>query len=464
MASITSRFQDEGQSPSSVREARVAVAEGPVLAQVPLVDEEDAREPPELLPPSTGSQQSAISTQSYLAGRGFKQATVSKAQRKHRFFTDYLPWLVAIISAMIFVALGVIVFVLPSFNTTTTTTTTATTATTTTYTTATTTTHTTTGSTTTSAIIRTSTKPAAKTMQGGNLRSASTTSAPPSSVDDLNAAVLVSMTVQQVDYEKLRSLGDVQTSFQREVAAAIADQAGGIDEDAIEVKLAPGSVRVDAHVPDLTGAEAMSLESEIIASTTTLTARLKSSIENVAGIDEALTGSVAVTNLQVNAVAKTASSAGSSRAQAAAWLFGIAAACCCPLLGLLIWQHGAWGAMGKGYMPAPLSSTSRDDTSESKPLVTPPVTGRQGAGKPKAKVRKKTEKTQETEKTGKTEKTENTQTTQLNADQKDQQPSQQPAEKKKRLVRVKRKAKPDESAREGETASAQQGSKPKDEG
>jgi len=484
MASITSRSQDEGQSPASVREARVSIAHA-ALTRVPLVDAEEAGGSPALLPPSMGSQRQQS------AGRVFKRANFRKAQRRPRFCTDYLPWLVAIISAVIFVALGVIVLVLPAFNPTTTTTTTATTvttATTTTATTATTTTHTTTGSTTTPTTIRTST--ATKTLQpgaatGGNLRSASNTPAP-STVDDLAAAVLVRMTVQQVDYEKLRSLGDVRTSFQREVATVIADQAAhSIDADAIEVKLAPGSVRVNANVPDLSGAEAMRLESAIIGSATTLTARLKSSIENVAGIDEALTGSVVVTNLEANAVAKTAPPAGLTRAQAAAWLFGIAAACCCPLLGLLIWHHRSWGAMGKGYMPAPLaaSSTSKDETSDSKPLVTsdskplvtsdskplvPAATGSKGAGKPKAKVRKrtdkteKTEKTVETEKTEKTEKTENTETTQPKADEKEQkeseqsqQPSQQPVEKKKRLVRAKRRSKPDESAREGDTASTQ---------
>jgi len=325
--------------------------------------------------------------------------------------------------------------------------------------------------------------------------------------------VLVSMTVENVDYEKLRDLGHVQAGFKREVAGAIASEAGrGIDADAIRVKLGPGSVRVDARVPDLDGAEAMRLQSELVESTTTLTQRVESSIQNVTGIDEACTGAVTVTNLEASAVAKTASSAGSSRFQAAAWLFGIAAACCCPLLGLLIWQHTSRGAMSKGYMPAPLAareSTSKDDASDSKPLVSdskvaegkvaesPAVVKPKAKAKRKAKAKskpegaataEKTENTEKTEKSEKAEKTENTRKgeTTAKADQKEQketdksqqpseqasqqkeqkeqkendksqQPSQQASEqpadttKKKRLVRAKRRAKPEEDQKDSKT-------------
>jgi len=164
---------------------------------------------------------------------------------------------------------------------------------------------------------------------------------PPASSSDLNAVVLVKMIVENLDYERLRSLGDVQARFQRGVAGAIAYEAGhGMKADEIQVKLAPGSVHVSANINKLTGAEAMRLQSKLVSSALSLRALLTSSISQVAGIDKACTGTVTVTQLQARAEAVVPSlSEGNSRAKViAACLFG---ACFCPLVGLLVWQHQA---------------------------------------------------------------------------------------------------------------------------
>jgi len=189
------------------------------------------------------------------------------------------------------------------------------------------------------------------------------------------------MTVQHLDYERLRSLTDVQTGFQRGVAGAIASRAGhGTKVDEIQVKVAPGSVRVDARITNLTGAEAMSLQSELVSSKASLRTRLTSSISDVAGINQACTGTVTVIDLQARAEAVTASPTGSSRAQAAAWLFGIAATCFCPLLGLLVWQHRARDHSSKDSQPGPLGANgiSNTEPSHDTPLVDPANTNSQG--------------------------------------------------------------------------------------
>jgi len=160
----------------------------------------------------------------------------------------------------------------------------------------------------------------------------------------------------------------VKTGFQRRIASAIASQAGSaITADEIQVKLAPGSVHIDARITNLTEAEATSLQSEFVSSKASLRARLTSSISDVAGIDQVLTGTVSVTHLQI------ASLTSSSRAQAAAWLFGIAAACFCPLSGLLVWQHRVRDHSSKGSQPGPpgADGISNTEPSHDTPLVDP---------------------------------------------------------------------------------------------
>jgi len=213
---------------------------------------------------------------------------------------------------------------------------------------------------------------------------------PPASSSDLNAVVLVKMIVENLDYERLRSLGDVQARFQRGVAGAIAYEAGhGMKADEIQVKLAPGSVHVSANINKLTGAEAMRLQSKLVSSALSLRALLTSSISQVAGIDKACTGTVTVTQLQARAEAVVPSlSEGNSRAKViAACLFG---ACFCPLVGLLVWQHQARNHSREDSTPGPLGAkgTSNEEPSQNTPLVanadSPEATGQQGEQQTKA--------------------------------------------------------------------------------
>jgi len=308
---------------------------------------------------------------------------------------------------------------------------------------------------------------------------ASSTSPRPSTADDRAAAVLVKMTVQHLDFERLQSLHKVQTGLQRGVAGVIASQAGrGIDLEAIEVKLAPGSVHVDARVGDLTGARAMSLQSEFVASTTSLRAKLTSSIADVTDIDKACTGSITVVDLQAKAVARIASSAASSRTKATAWVCGILIACCCFLLGLLVWYHRTSICIRSGHQYAPLNAKdSNEELSHRKPLADPAATESLVAdilkqhSKQQAKTGKKAEKQADAKKLKERGKSQlpspqpsqepSQQPSQQPSPQASQQPSQQPGERNTRQVRAKRRAsKVDEDTQEGRKAPANTDCKP----
>jgi hypothetical protein len=235
--------------------------------------------------------------------------------------------------------------------------------------------------------------------------------------------VFVKMTLQNLDYERLRSLTDVQTGLQRVVASAIASQGGrGIMVDEIQVKLTPGSVLVDARISSLTGAQAVSLQSELVASEVRLRDQLTSSILEVTGIGQACTGTLSVIDLQAKAEAIIASPTDSSRAQAAAWLFGITAACCCPLLGLLVWQHRARDHSSKGSQPEAPSPGGMSNTDSYTPLVDPENNNRQGATE---------QHVQQQAEAGTEAETQSDQTEREESQQTSQQPSQQPGEQSK---------------------------------
>jgi len=112
------------------------------------------------------------------------------------------------------------------------------------------------------------------------------------------AAVLISLTVKQVDFALLHSMPHVFEDFQRHVQNALASEVGNwIPPEWIKLRLTPGSVRVSARLAAFSNDEADTWHAELRASVVPLRERLVSSISSVPGINAACTGHIAVTDV-----------------------------------------------------------------------------------------------------------------------------------------------------------------------
>lgn len=121
------------------------------------------------------------------------------------------------------------------------------------------------------------------------------------------AAVLILLTVQQVDFALLRALPPVFEEFQRHVQKAVASEVGyWIPPEWIKLRLTPGPVfrrgsalRVSARLQAFSRGEADAWHAQLRVAAVRLRRRLVSSIAGVPGISAACTGHVAVTDVTV---------------------------------------------------------------------------------------------------------------------------------------------------------------------
>jgi len=109
------------------------------------------------------------------------------------------------------------------------------------------------------------------------------------------AAVLIFLTVKQLDFSLLHSMRHVFEEFQRQVQKTLASEVGyWILPEWIKLRLRPGSVRVSARLEAFSEDEADTWYAELRASVVPLRERLASSISSVPGINAACTGRISV--------------------------------------------------------------------------------------------------------------------------------------------------------------------------
>jgi hypothetical protein len=109
---------------------------------------------------------------------------------------------------------------------------------------------------------------------------------------------LVSLTVENVDYAALVANDAAYTAFISKVKEAIAAEAGnGVAPADVELRLSPGSVKIEATVRNVGGAST-DVQSALNASKT-LSSRLVRGVKSVPGIQKAQTGVIAVSDISV---------------------------------------------------------------------------------------------------------------------------------------------------------------------
>jgi len=273
------------------------------------------------------------------------------------------PAMIAVMSGLLFASLAVIVLVLPALtphtSTTTMTTSTATTTTATTTSTSSTITTTSTSERTTgiattnhvraSAVASSTTAYTSTTQQAERSKRAfGTTEAvttshkattTPMPTEPALAEVLISLTLQHLDYSRLMAIPNLQGAVEKKLCGTIASEAGhSVSPDAVQIALAAGSVMVKARIDKLGADVADAVQSELNASK--FSQSVAARVGEVHNIGAVVTGPISVSDVDVSTRTATAKASGLGpqvlRATVAVTLIFAAIGCLMLLLGCLL--------------------------------------------------------------------------------------------------------------------------------
>jgi len=110
--------------------------------------------------------------------------------------------------------------------------------------------------------------------------------------------VTFSMTVQNVDYAQLTANASLVFAFEEGLKETIASFAGpSITADHVEVKLSSGSVNVESTIIPPKGISANDLGATLVATSSFLTLAVVNTINNLEGMEAAITGTIQVTSI-----------------------------------------------------------------------------------------------------------------------------------------------------------------------